>query len=42
MDIVSQFDANSDDVQTHLDNMLAGGAVVPGAHIALEGTLQGG
>lgn len=42
MDVVSQLDADLDDVQTHLDYMLAGGAIVPGAHIALESTLQGG
>ena len=38
--IVSQLDADLDDIQAHLDDMLPCGAVVPCAHIALEGVLQ--
>ena len=40
MDIVSQLDADLDDVQAHLDDMPPSGAVVSGAHIALEGILH--
>ena len=40
MDVVSQLDADPDDVEAHLDDMLATGAVIPGAHIALERILQ--
>lgn len=40
MNIVSQLDADLDDIQAHLYDMLASGAVVPGAHIALEGILH--
>ncbi len=40
MHIVAQLNADLDDVQTHLDDMLAGGAIVPGPHIALECILQ--
>jgi len=38
--IVAQLDANLDDIQTHLDDMLAGGAIVSGPHIAFECILQ--
>jgi len=38
--IVAQLDADLDDVQTHLDDMLAGGAIVSGPHIAFECILQ--
>lgn len=40
MDIVSELNADLDDIQAHLDDMPASGAVVPGAHIALEGALH--
>ena len=40
MDIVSQLDADLDDVQAHLYDMFASGAVVSGTHIALEGVLH--
>ena len=40
VDIVSQLNADLDDIQAHLYDMSAGGAVVPGAHIALEGILH--
>ncbi len=40
MHIVAQLNADLDDVQTHLDDMLAGGAIVPGPHVAFECILQ--
>ena len=40
MHIVPQLDADFDDMQTHLNDMLASGAVVPGPHIAFERILQ--
>ncbi len=39
MDVVPQLDADFDDVETHLYHVLAGCAVVPGAHVALESVL---
>lgn len=40
MDIVSKLDADFDDVEAHLDDMLASHAVVPRPHIAFESILQ--
>ena len=40
VDIVPKLNADPDDIQAHLDDMLACGAVVSGAHVALECVLQ--
>ena len=40
MDKVAELYADSDHIQAHLDDMLACGAVIPGAYIALECILQ--
>lgn len=40
MDIVPKLNADFDDIQAHLDDMLASGAIVSGPDIALECILQ--
>lgn len=40
MDIVSQLNANLDDIQAHLYDVLPGHAVVPCTHVAFESVLQ--
>ena len=40
--IVVHLHAGTDDVEAHLDEVLACGAVIAGAHVALECTLQEG
>ena len=40
MQAVCQLHCHFDDIQAHSDDVLAGGAVVPGAHVAFEGILQ--
>ena len=40
MDIVSKLNADFDDIEAHLDDMLASHTVVPCPHIAFEGILQ--
>lgn len=40
MDVVSQLNADLDNVQAHLDDVLASDQIVPGAYIAFESALQ--